>query len=172
MQFLCSRPSWSSLCCWFKRNCWSLALSDRMTWPLFGTTLSLICSRITKLTKKHGISCKIKLVIKYRSDGFHFCPFLSIELKNQQFLISILLFQLVCCGANGPSDWNNGNNNTELPLSCCSTSNITSCFEIDAYKLGCKEALHNFFYDHSWALFGVITAILFIQVRSQKKKCV
>lgn len=62
IQILCSRPSWSSLHCWFKRNCCFLALSDRMTWPPFGTTVSVICSRITKLTRKHGILCKIKWV--------------------------------------------------------------------------------------------------------------
>ncbi|XP_055296809.1 leukocyte surface antigen CD53-like isoform X2 [Sitodiplosis mosellana] len=72
--------------------------------------------------------------------------------------------QLECCGVNSPSDWVNVNNSTDLPASCCPASNDNKCTETVAHKLGCKHELLNFFENHSWILFGAITAIVLIQM--------
>lgn len=87
---------------------------------------------------------------------------IAINLNRLNWVLPYFL-QLQCCGVYGPEDWTKINQ--QLPDSCCQIHRQdVSCDIGDAFKIGCKAALFDFFQSHYIILASVLLSVFVIQV--------
>lgn len=85
------------------------------------------------------------------------------------FVLHIFVFQLHCCGVNGPTDWEKVFQNKTLPQTCCPTVSVDEeCVDGKAYQKGCLLSLQAAL-EHNTVLvggFGVGVACVQVQMHS------
>lgn len=80
----------------------------------------------------------------------------------------LLLFQLKCCGMNGPYDWTNITHTDVLPHTCCpNTLNNGSCkiSTINKYVDSCLDKLREIIERYGSLIGGVGIGVALVQVR-------
>ncbi|KAE8622831.1 hypothetical protein XENTR_v10005407 [Xenopus tropicalis] len=80
--------------------------------------------------------------------------------QNSSETWNIIQRNLQCCGINGTKDWKDN-----IPNSCCASNANSKCSQADLFKMGCSEALKNWF-EKNFLYVGVGTiCISVIEVR-------
>lgn len=106
----------------------------------------------------NGITeCSIKFMIPPSRD-VQICKQINILMWN-------VLFQLECCGVDGPNDFSR-TLGISIPGSCCGKNEKDTCNQMDAFKEGCAEALKDFFHKALNILGGVALGIAAAEVRT------
>jgi len=74
--------------------------------------------------------------------------------------------KLVCCGINGPDDWDSKFHNKSLPKPCCPTLpvDVHTCSKLYAVTDGCLPKLFSFLDSKAMALAVSGIGVAFIQV--------
>lgn len=88
------------------------------------------------------------------------------DYEHNQQAWKLLQTELECCGANGPSDWQQVFHNASLPAACCKEIPVSQveCDMSHAFTAGCMPKLLDLFESKSLILAGMGVGVALVQL--------